>query len=68
MTEIDYKICQVIKHCKENFNMDANIGYISKIIFYSKEGTRYHMNKLIKLGIVEKTEDNRYRLLVNNIK
>lgn len=66
--ELDYKICKKIKYYKETFKVDPSINEISYLIEYSNEATRYHLKKLEKIGIIEKTEDKGYILKVNTLK
>jgi Mn-dependent DtxR family transcriptional regulator len=66
MTDLDYRICRVIKLFNEIHNIDPKISDIAKVIQYSNDGTRYHLKKLIKLGLI-KQEHRRYILLVNNL-
>lgn len=68
MSEIEYTICQVIKKYTNIKGEFPDINQIARRIYYSRNGTRYHLNKLIKLGIIEKTDDSKYKLLVSNLK
>lgn len=66
MTELDYRICKVIKIYNEEYNIDPKISDIAKVIRYSNDSTRYHLRKLIKLGLI-KVEHRKYSLLINNL-
>lgn len=66
MTELEYRICKIIKIYNEEHKIDPCIKDIAKVIHYSNENTRYHLKKLKKLGIV-KEENRKYSLLVNNM-
>lgn len=68
MSELEYKICQIIKTYYLEKKENPDINSIARRIYCSREGTRYHLKKLIKLGIVEKTNDRKYKLLVTNVK
>jgi len=68
MEEIDYKVCKAIKLYNERTKEDPEIRNIANIINYSKEATRYHLKKLIQLGIIEKHPDKTYKLKVTNLK
>lgn len=69
MKEIDYEICQVIKKFKLEKNKNPNINNIARRIYLSRNGTRYHLNKLMDLGIVAKNEKEKtYYLIVSNLK
>ena len=67
MTEIDYRICKIIKYFNEIHNTDPTVNDIAKVINYSISATRYHLNKLIKFKLIKK-EDRKYFLLVDNVK
>lgn len=66
--EIDYRICKIIKKYKETSKKNPSVKDIAKIICYTNQGTLYHLKKLESVGIVERTDDSKYKLLVNNLK
>lgn len=68
MTEVEYVICKVIKEYHNKFDKNPRSTEISRILYYSNRTIRYHLDKLQKVGIVEKTKDKKYRLIVNNLK
>lgn len=68
MSELDYKICKTIKYYKDTFRVNPSIVEIAYLIEYSTEATRYHLKKLEKIGIIEKTEDKDYLLKVTTLK
>lgn len=68
MKEIDYKICQVIRDYRVEKRKNPKIQDIARRIYYSRNGTRYHLNKLISQGILVKHDDSTYELLVKYIK
>lgn len=68
MEVIDYRVCKAIKLYKETRKEDPKIRNIAKIINYSTEATRYHLKKLIQLGIIERQSDQTYTLKVTNLK
>lgn len=66
MTDLDYRICKIIKYFNDIHKADPTINDIAKVIDYSIQGTRYHLNKLVKIKIIKK-ENSKYYLLVNNL-
>lgn len=68
MEVIDYRVCKAIKHYKETRKKNPKVRNIAKIISYSDQATRYHLKKLIQLGIIEKQPDQTYTLKVTNLK
>ena len=67
MKEIDYKICQIIRDYRLEKRKNPKIQDISRRIYYTYNGTLYHLNKLISQGIIVKCEDGTYELLVKYI-
>lgn len=64
MTELEYRILISIKEYKDYYNRYPKIDFISKRMMYSKEATRYHLNKLIKMNMIQKNKDKTYSLKV----
>lgn len=67
MSELDYRICRIIKLFNEEHKVNPTINDIGKVLNYSLPGIRYHLEKLIKLKIIEK-KDRKYYLLVDNVR
>lgn len=70
MKELDYRICKIIKIYQEEYDIEPKISDISKVIKYDLQGTRYHLRKLEKLGIIKtdgKKKFKRYSLNVDNL-
>lgn len=64
MTELEYRILISIKEYKDYYNKYPTINFISNRIMYSREATRYHLNKLIKMDMIQKNKDKTYSLKV----
>ena len=62
MTELEYRILISIKEYKDYYNRYPKIDFISKRMMYSKEAIRYHLNKLIKMDMIQKNKDKTYSL------
>lgn len=70
MTELDYRICKIIKLYNEIHGIDPTAKDIAEVIKYEDYGARYHLNKLEKLGIVKTNgfkHNKRYILNVDNL-
>lgn len=64
MTELEYRILISIKEYKDYYNRYPKIDFIAKRMMYSKPSIRYHLNKLIKMNMIQKNKDKTYSLKV----
>lgn len=64
MSEVQYRILVSIKEYRDYYHKYPKIDFIAKRMMYSKTAIRYHLNKLIKMGMIQKNKDKTYSLRV----
>lgn len=64
MSEVQYRILVSIKEYRDYYNKYPKIDFIAKRMMYSKSSIRYHLNKLIDMGMIQKNKDKTYSLKV----